>query len=94
MYANLANADLEGASLGCARLHHANLSDANLHGAYLGEASLLGADVHGPSFAGAMYDLRTIWPDQELPQDIRATLGEPPSNAILGPRASNYPGGE
>jgi hypothetical protein len=71
--ADLRGADLGGAGLGSADLSEADLSGANLFEADLSDAKLIGADLSGANLAGAdlygaIFNHRTIWPDDFDPQ--------------------------
>jgi len=67
--ADLFNADLSGANLSGANLRGAMLKEANLTHAYLSAANLNLADL-----SGAIYNIRTIWPDDFDPLAAGAIL--------------------
>ena len=76
--ADLFNADLSGADLSGASLRGALLKEANLTQAYLKAADLNLADL-----SGAIYSIRTIWPDGFDPIAAGAILVEDDTDSIV-----------
>ncbi len=79
--ADLRGADLGGAGLSSADLSEADLSGANLFEADLSDASLIGADLSGANLTGAdlhgaVFNHRTIWPDDFDPQSAGAVYAD------------------
>jgi hypothetical protein len=77
--ADLRGADLGGAGLGSANLSRADLSGANLFEADLSDAVLVGADLSGANLiradlTRAIFDQRTIWPDDFDPWSAGAVF--------------------
>ena len=89
--ANLAGADLRGASLAGADLAGANLASANLRGAHLVGANLWGADLRGANLVGADLAGANLRGADLVGANLRsANLGVGAGGTITGMVASGY----